>query len=315
MAILIVMCGLQSSGKSTKAKELAESFDKDQKVVILSSDKVREDYPGISNDKVFAKLYADMNYWLRFGDTVIIDATNITIKARRQIFQNLKEDCFKMCYIMNTPYEECLERLRKRNNSDYPNKIPEEVLKRYLYSFEIPFYEEGWDNIKLDRVPEQKDSFDYLTDLLKKSNGFNQNNKHHTQDLLTHMTNVSYYLKDRVTDNLPLVVAGQYHDIGKLFTQFYKEGDPNAHYYNHENVGTYRLMCNACLAWNDNYLDSSPLIEENLKILFYINYHMLMNNIKTDKSIKKWQGIFKDKFDDLKLFNEADKYRKETVNI
>lgn len=117
---LIVMCGLQASGKSTKAKELQKEYEEkypNQKTVILSSDQIRLEHPEIANDnsKVFNKLYADMNYWLRQGDNVIIDSTGISIKMRKQIFINLQVNCKKICYIMNTPYEECLRRLNMRN--------------------------------------------------------------------------------------------------------------------------------------------------------------------------------------------------------
>ena len=105
---LIVFVGLQASGKSTKAKALQKEYEEkypNQKTAILSSDQIRLEHPEIANNnsKVFNKLYADMNYWLRQGDNVIIDSTNTSIKMRRQIFLNLKEDCYKICYIMNTP--------------------------------------------------------------------------------------------------------------------------------------------------------------------------------------------------------------------
>ena len=153
LPMLYVMCGLQCSGKSTKAKELKKMLDEygdsDYKTVILSSDEIRKEHPEIANDnnKVFSKLYADMNYFLRFGDNVIIDATNITNKSRRQIFSNLREDCVKCCWIMNTNYDVCLERLRERNKQEDSHKVPEDVLYKYYKSFEVPFYEEGWDNI------------------------------------------------------------------------------------------------------------------------------------------------------------------------
>ena len=133
--MLIVMVGLQCSGKSTKAKHIASGIQ----ATILSSDKIREEYKNANNDTVFRLLYERMNDLLEKGIDVIIDATNITIKARKQIFQNLKVDCDKCCHIMNTPYEECLKRLKARNKTDYPHKFDADVIKRYYYSFEIPF--------------------------------------------------------------------------------------------------------------------------------------------------------------------------------
>ena len=141
--MLIVLCGLQCSGKSTKAKEFAEEYN----ATVLSSDKLREEYKNAKNDTIFRILYEKMNDLLAKGIDVVIDATNITIKARKQIFQNLKVDCEKYCHIMNTPYEVCLERLKERNKTDYPHKFDADVIKKYYYSFEIPFEEEGWDYI------------------------------------------------------------------------------------------------------------------------------------------------------------------------
>ena len=56
---LIVMCGLQCSGKSTKAKKIKEQLEKDEpdiKTVILSSDEIRKEHPEI------AKAYFDKKY-------------------------------------------------------------------------------------------------------------------------------------------------------------------------------------------------------------------------------------------------------------
>lgn len=306
--ILLVMCGLQCSGKSTKAKECAEKYG----YTVLSSDKIREEYKNAKNDTVFRLLYERMNDLLGKGIDVIIDATNITIKARKQIFQNLKVDCAKICHIMNTPYEVCLERLKERNKTDYPHKFDADVIKRYYYSFEIPFYEEGWDSIHIENHPDDEDGFNFASNLLKLAENFNQQNKHHTQNLGDHMGSVSFRLDD-LTGNTNLVTAGAYHDVGKLFTQTFKDGDPNAHYYNHANVGTYELLCGSgCydIMFDDNKSSIVYNTEETLEWLFYINYHMHLFNVQTEKSEKKWRGIFGDeKFNNLRLFNECDKAR------
>jgi hypothetical protein len=98
--------------------------------------------------------------------------------------------------------------------------------------------------------------------------------------------------------------AARFHDVGKLFCQTFKEGDPNAHYYNHHNISAYYML--------ENYqaLDSGLFYSEKfvLDVLFYINYHMLPFFWKTDKSKAKWYKIFgQEKFDNLILFNKYDK--------
>lgn len=310
MAKLIVMCGLQCSGKSTKAKELANEHN----ATVLSSDKIREEYPTANNETVFRLLYEQMNKLLKSGVNVIVDATNTTIKARKQIFQNLRVKCNKICHIMNTPYEVCIERLAKRNSSDYSHKFGEDVIKRYYYAFEIPFYEEGWDIIEVENKPTIKECADFCSNVIGLAKGFNQDNKHHTQLLNEHMNTVALLLIEQGADK-NLGFAAYYHDIGKLFTQTYKESDPNAHYYNHANVGAYKMLCNAGCYFiasdrtKDERFEAYDTLS-SLEWLFYINYHMHLFNVKTEKAEKKWRTIFGDKkYNNLVLFNEADKKR------
>lgn len=315
---LIVMCGLQCSGKSTRAKELAEEYD----AVVLSSDEIRTHFPEANNDYIFKYLYEQMNALLKESKNVLIDATNVTIKSRRHIFQNLKVECCKICYIMNTPYSECVGRLQVRNSELYcTHYVPNEVLEKYHKSFEIPFYEEGWDEIVLHSEISLEKAHKTLFNVLGRSLGFNQQNMHHTQDLGTHMATTQKYLRDHYSDVISdtLEIASGLHDVGKLFTQTFKENDVNAHYYNHANIGAYYLMCEWAL-WDrydlcDGRNTCNYNVNKTLEILFYINYHMHMYNIKTEKSVKKWKDIFsEEKFNDLLLLNEADRTNHSNEN-
>lgn len=109
--MLIVMVGLQCSGKSTKAKEFALEYN----AKVLSSDEIRKRFPDAKNETVFRLLYEQMNSLLESGVNVIVDATGTTIKMRKLLLSNVKQPCTKICHIMNTPYEECVKRLGKRN--------------------------------------------------------------------------------------------------------------------------------------------------------------------------------------------------------
>jgi len=307
MVKLLTMCGLQCSGKSTETERLAKEYN----AVVLSSDQLRKEHPEWNNDTVFRTLYARMNNLLSLNTNVILDATNITIKSRKQIFLNLKVDCEKICYIMNTPFNECMNRLKIRNMSFDSHKVPEEVLEAYHKSFEIPFYEEGWDTIILHNIPKYIDSENTLLKLKMMADGFNQQNHHHTQDLGKHMQTVADILKD--TNNSLMIKAAEYHDVGKLFTQT-KGNDGDCHYYNHDSVGTYTLLCN-CGIYTDAQMVGDSIewefnIIKTLRWLFYINYHMKLHNVVTEKSIKKWTSIFGEKlYNDLRAFEKADKFR------
>lgn len=143
---LIVMCGLQCSGKSTKAKALSTKYN----ARIVSSDDLRLKYPDLDGWGIFCKVYGLMNYYLKNNQSVIIDATNVTGKARRKYIKKLEVDCNKICYVVNTPYEKCIERLSIRNASDYPHKFGEDVIENFHKRFKMPTYDEGWNEIIID---------------------------------------------------------------------------------------------------------------------------------------------------------------------
>lgn len=302
--MVTVMVGLQGSGKSTRAKWLSTAVN----AIVLSSDELRKANPDWDNAKVFNHLYGKMIKLVNLGRDVIIDATNTTIKARKQIFEALKqakEMPIVSAWIMTTPVDECKKRVEERNKDENSHFVPLEVIDRYLQSYEIPFYEEGFESIVFDghgyffKFDDEK-----VNQLLSMMKGFNQNNKHHTQMLEEHCLCVAGRAKIRGA--YTLISAAAFHDIGKLFTQTYKEGDPNAHYYNHANVGTYFLL---------SHLEALPLseeadIEEIANTLFYINYHMHPFNWNTEKAHNKWRGVFGEtKYKNLLLFNECDKAR------
>lgn len=144
---LIVMCGLQCSGKSTMAKQLAKEYN----AVVISSDSLREHYPAFDNARIFHTVYMLMNVYLKNGTSVIIDATNTTLKSRRQLFAHLKiKDCNKICFVMTTKTDECIRRLNQRNLSNYPHKFGEEVILKYSKAYKEPTLDEGWNEIIKD---------------------------------------------------------------------------------------------------------------------------------------------------------------------
>ena len=89
---LYIMVGLSASGKSTISKEIAKEKD----CVIVSSDAIRGEIceGGVidqsKNDTVFRIFYQRIKDNLKEGKNVIADATNITIKARHSLLENVK---------------------------------------------------------------------------------------------------------------------------------------------------------------------------------------------------------------------------------
>lgn len=307
---LTVMCGIQGSGKSTFALRAAEleEYDNEYDTAILSSDSIRIIHPEFTNEQVFSTLYKRMNTLLKENKNVILDATNVTHKSRKHLLSQVKVDCYKRCIIVNTPIEVCRERVKDRNEGIYPHKVPLEVVDKYYKSFQVPFKEEGWDTIRIVNEPTFAASEKYLEDAFIKTVGFNQDTKYHNLTLDEHINKaVEYLLKNAPQDEI-LMAAADVHDYGKVKTKIYKEGDSNAHYYGHENVGAYDMLCESGCYENDG---ENRMVYDRVSMLdlvFFINYHMLPYQWNTEKAKEKWKGIFgEDKFNRLMLLNEADK--------
>lgn len=283
MTYLIVMVGIQGSGKSTKAKEIAKSLD----AVVLSSDEIRKDNPSLDNGQVFAYLYAQMNIYLEQGKSVIIDATNTTLKARQGIFNCLKvKPDWTIAYVMNTNEWECRERVEKRNTDPNEHYVSLDVLYRYVCNFQIPVEGEGFDQVTFDKEP----CFDVNKSLylIDETVGFDQKNHHHTFDLYGHTSRVGFSYGN--------LCVGLFHDIGKLFTQTF-DTDGEAHYYNHANIGAYYLL---------THLEVLPF-DLREEVLAITNYHMLPYNWKEEKTHNKYKKFFGESFyNKLIKFHEAD---------
>lgn len=294
---LYCLVGLSASGKSTIGKKLAE----ENNAVIISSDAIRGEIceDGVAdqskNEEVFRIFHKRIKDNLTNGVNVIADATNVTLKARRSLLENVaKVDCYKIAYIVPKPVEQCI---RDNVGREYP--VPDGVIEKQMNRFQIPFKEEGFDEIiihQFNTVINEK----FMENCLHMMNGFNQKNPHHTMDLNSHCDYVfRQFLKYQYLRQYN--IAARLHDIGKVFTQTFDD-EGVAHYYEHENVGCYYLLSNI-----DSILFITNLMEnEFLDMLFLINYHMLPMSWNE----KKWKRRFgEEKYMLLMDFNRCDKAR------
>lgn len=300
--LFIMMSGIPGSGKSTKAKEFAKFFDK---IEILSSDNYREKITGNINDmsrdeEVFDALYKTMRKFLIEGKSVIYDATNINIKDRRRALEMIRDiNCYKISHLMNVNFEEC-----KKRNSQRDRVLPEEVLYKFLYKFEVPTKLEGFDLISLEHYPLDLTSTNWFELYFEKMGGFNQRTKWHKHNLLPHCIIAYDYLRAKEKEenreyDWSLLQSARIHDIGKLYTGKIKE-DGDYSYHNHANVGAYELICNM------PYADFETL-KKYFDVVFYVNHHMRAHQWETEKIKNKYRKKFGDKyFENLLLLNEAD---------
>jgi predicted kinase len=281
MTTFIMMVGLVGSGKSTQAQKLSEKYDAN----IHSSDAIREELSGDINnqdinDLVFRTLHKRIKEDLRNGKNCIYDATNIGYKRRMAFLRELASiPCEKICVLMATPYKECL-----KNNTNRSRVVPKEVVQRMYYNFQPPHYFEGWDDIKISYKNQfNKPSFNrgaYESMLRYYMKGFNQNNPHHIHNLYDHSKALAFQYD---IDDIKRVAA-ILHDCRKKEVETRDECGIS-HYYNHANVSAYYVLTHPNIANVDNNKDF-------IDVLFYITYHMLAHDIKSNKAIKKYEGIF-----------------------
>lgn len=243
MTKLIFLVGLPGSGKSTYAEELAkEGF------IIHSSDKIREELGDVNdqskNEEVFVTLHRRIKEDLRNGKNVCMDSTGLNRKKRVAFLRELKRiPCEKVCILIATPFEIC-----KAQNSKRDRVVPEEVLERMIRSFQMPCCAEGFDDIVV-HYP-KKEWAEYYGDIITYVDSlccFDQCNHHHTLTLGEHMKMAAdLMLHDNGGYYDSAVLAAFSHDIGKVRTKEFKnaKGEPTeeAHYFQHNNVGSYQSL-------------------------------------------------------------------------
>lgn len=143
--VLIVLCGLPASGKSTYAEWLEESgvFKR------VCPDLIRKAFYGDENiqgdgKRVFETAYHDIKEYACLGENVVFDATNINRERRKELVKQMRPyfDII-ICKWFDTPIVVCKERNEKRER-----QVPYEVLRRMNYNFEIPTKEEGFDLVE-----------------------------------------------------------------------------------------------------------------------------------------------------------------------
>ena len=143
--VLIVMCGLPASGKSTYSQWLAESgvFRR------VCPDLIRKEMYGDENiqgdgKRVFETAHHDIKEYACLGENVVFDATNTNAKRRKEFVEEMRPyfDVI-ICKWFSTPFATCVTR-----NEERARKVPKEVMTRMWENFVYPTMREGWDIIE-----------------------------------------------------------------------------------------------------------------------------------------------------------------------
>lgn len=309
--LMIMMCGLPGSGKSTYAQSVLVATPSIEKPVIHSSDALRKEMFGDEatqgdNQKLFRELHSRIKADLLSGKDVIYDATNIKKKERIEFLKQLsKINCFTICIVMVTELRLC-----KIRNEQRERKVPVEVILRMRNNWTPPHYSEGFNyiNFVFQNSFSEQEKINTISNYFEIANTFDQKNIHHSLTLGAHSTKAAEYIQNHRPNNFNLLIAALLHDNGKLFTQTKTnskgENDGNCHYYQHQCVGAYECLL---------YLHTTGFFtnEDMVYISNLIYYHMHPYlQWKSSERVKK-----KDKellgarlFNDIMILHEADLY-------
>ena len=261
--LLIVLVGVPGSGKSFVAKQLAEVNDD---IAIVSSDAIREEFYGDANDqshndKVFRIVNKRLKEGLIAEKKVILDATNISKKRRKALLRDLKYP-ESMAIVMAVPEYICKKRDEERDRHVGPD-----VINRMIKKWCPPHYSEGFNFISIVYDYDNSANFYNPVLALESAVQINHDNPHHSLSIGGHMLKAGELIQEEFEAGCPfyLYAAALLHDIGKPYVKSYDE-DGVAHYYNHQNYGSYLGLFYA------DYMKFS--LEETLDFINIIYYHM-----------------------------------------
>ena len=296
---LFMMIGIPGSGKSHEAEMIAKEHD----AIIHASDKIREEFskrPDAKEDNsfIFQQLHLRVQRDLKAGKNVVYDATNINSKRRITFLNSIKSiPCEKIAIIVATPYEQCI-----KNNAGRERSIPESVIEKMCKNFQVPYYYEGFDIIQI--ILWQDSEYKQAHEIIEEYKNFDQENEHHKLTLGNHLhATFEFTLRNLIEKTegytSEMAWASLLHDCGKPFCKEFKEGDPNAHYYGHMNVGAY-----------NSFFYTAGLNCDSLLIAWLVNWHMEPFFWEKDEKLKnKRLKIWgKDLFSMIEKLHEADLY-------
>ena len=329
-ACFYMTVGLPGCGKSTWTHSMG--------INVHSSDAMRiklNTPPG--DTSVFPLLTKDVRDDLKKGVSCIMDATNLSRKKRMAFLNEIKScDCRRICVVFLVPVSVCRARNSKRTGFA---RVIEDVYDHMLRSYQLPSIYEGFDEIM---YLSYGDKFDFTDEYPAGVAGldptalmdFDQCSIYHDHTLGEHLLYVADNIKSICDENgidekrtEMLYKTALHHDIGKAYTKDFHngKGEPteNAHYYGHENYGTYIYLMKCLSEFNDrfptveqprrDFCPEDPRCAGDFYIARLINWHMVPGNsweksaASEEKDRKLLSVEFPQLFDDIKLLHRADR--------
>ena len=142
---LIILTGLQASGKSTFARSCYAEH------VYVSKDAMRNvPHKGVRQEAMIRRALAQ-------GESVIVDSTNPSTADRALLIALGREYGARIIgYYFSSHVKECLERNRRRNGKE---RVPDIAIHAFRRRLEIPSYAEGFDQLFFVTLDEQRQDF------------------------------------------------------------------------------------------------------------------------------------------------------------
>ena len=146
---VIILVGSPGCGKSTFATKLLAS---NSEYKLLSSDAMRAEFGSGEDDQsvtgiVFSTLKRRLQAYLALGQTVIIDATNINKKDRKDYINAANASGHQVVgYVFECSKETLLERNKTRGEAGGRN-VPEWVIDKMLTKYQRPDKAEGFNEL------------------------------------------------------------------------------------------------------------------------------------------------------------------------
>jgi predicted kinase len=150
MPIFIMTIGISGSGKSTWINQQTSSGD----IIVVCPDLIREELTGsisdqTQNPKVWSITKQRVMEALGTGKSVILDATNVDSKQRKQFIQGLPTAILK-AKIFNVDPQEAKNRVRKaiesgENRSNVPDFIIDKQHEKFKLSTPEILKQEGFE--------------------------------------------------------------------------------------------------------------------------------------------------------------------------
>lgn len=289
MIEFILTVAPSGAGKTTWAHQ------HDNTHLVIDSDEMRlrlfddESFQG-DNARVFNEMFNITRNALCAGQSVIYSATNLISKRRINLLKELHRDFPNVkykCVVFNTPIEICRERNSKRSRI-----VPAFVIDKQVKQFQMPFYNEGWDEIEIIKTTNYnvKELAEKVWEDVRTTGS--QDNPHHSLTLYEHLQKAIECIDLNKCKNdmeqAQILMAAALHDIGKSYTRVYDENGI-AHYYSHENLSAYLSMN----------------MDAPIESIWLVNYHMYPYNLQ---AIPVWKNrLGNELWEKIMILHQADK--------